>query len=340
MSIIQTRNAKAYTFTKDSNVYYNVEISNFSSETISAVFESTRTANILDNPNDYELAIVRFSVPTKSIPILILDPDSKNYKVSIDYKGTIITEDVVWIPNNDCATTQYWISTYQEFIDSVNNAFETIFTSIVLADPTYPGTRAPYFRLDGNLVNFVAEQVIDSTLNPDLKWFFNNELQAIIPTISYNLNCLGGNQSYQIVIKDNKNNSETIGVVASYVMVSESSCLFLWNDFQTLIFQSNSIPIVPELLGTSVQNTRRVLTDFNPQATFFDRTPLQFFPQGPLRWYDLKSSQPLNQIDLAVSWGDKAGRLYPINLLRNDSLSVKILFRKKGTQHQYSGYDY
>ena len=115
-------------------------------------------------------------------------------------------------------------------------------------------------------------------------------------------------------------------------MKSESSCLFLWNDFQNLLFQSNTIPVVPELLGTSTQNTRRVLTDFNPQASFFDRTPLQFFPQGPLRWYDLKSSQPLNQIDLIVSWVDKAGKLYPINLLREDTLSVKILFRRKGNE--------
>jgi hypothetical protein len=340
MSIIQTRNSKAYTFTKNENVYYNIDIFNPDGITQPAVFDSTRTSNILDNPNEYELAIIRFSVPTKSIPIMILDPITKNYKVSVEYNGFVETQDVSWIPNNNCPTTQYWISTYQEFIDSINLALLNCYTNIVLADPTYPSVQAPYFRLDGNLVNFVAEQSINSATS-GVKWFMNTELQTIIPTISYNLNCVGaGNLSFQIVVKDNKNNKEVIDDIPVFVMVSESSPLFLWNDFQNLLFQSNTIPVVPELLGTSVQNTRRVLTDFNPQASFFDRTPLQFFPQGPLRWYDLKSSQPLNQVDLIVSWADKAGKLYPIELLRYDTLSVKILFRRKGNKSSYDDLNY
>jgi len=340
MSIIQTRNSKAYSFTKNENVYYNIDIFNPDAQTQPAVFDSTRTSNILDNPNEYELAIIRFSVPTKSIPIMILDPQTKNYKVSVEYNGFVETQDVLWIVNNNCPTTQNWISTYQEFIDSINLALLNCYTNIVLADPTYPGVQAPYFRLDGDLPNFVAEQAINTTTST-VKWYMNFELQTIIPTISYNLNCIGaGNLSFQIVIKDNKNNKETIDGVPCYVMISESSPLFLWNDFQNLLFQSNTIPIVPELLGTSVQNTRRVLTDFNPQASFFDRTPLQFFPQGPLRWYDLKSSQPLNQVDLIVSWADKTGKLYPIELLKNDTLSVKILFRRKGDASSYDDLNY
>ena len=339
MSLIQTRNSKAYSFTKNENVYYNIDIFNPDNATQPAVFDSTRASNILDNPNEYELAIIRFSVPTKSIPIMILEPTVKDYKISVIYNGFVETKDVEWISNNNCPETQYWVSTYQEFIDSLNKALLECYTNIVLADPTYPGTQAPYFVLEGDLVNFYAEQAIDSTTS-GVKWYVNSVLQSIIPTISYNLDCFGGNQTFQIVVKDNKNNKETIDGVPLYAMKSESSCLFLWNDFQNLLFQSNTIPVVPELLGTSTQNTRRVLTDFNPQASFFDRTPLQFFPQGPLRWYDLKSSQPLNQIDLIVSWVDKTGKLYPINLLREDTLSVKILFRRKGNTSSYDDLNY
>lgn len=331
MSVITTKDKK-YNFNDVNFVYQNIDIFNNTPNTIDAVFETTRTGAILDNPSDYELAIVRFLVPTKNIPIMILDPPSKNYKVSVDFNGFIFVEDVLWIPNNNCPETQYWVSTYQEFIDAINLALLNAYTAVKSAYPAYPGTQAPYFRLDGTLVNFVAEQVIAV---PNVKWFLNNELQSIIPTISYNLNCNGGLQSYQIVIKDNKNNSETISGVQVYVMVSESSCLFLWNDFQNLLFQSNSIPIVPELLGTSTQNFRRVLTDFNPPSQLFDRTPLQFFPQGPLRFYDLKSTQPLNTIDLAVSWIDKAGRIRPMKLAQNDNLSVKILFKRKGAELSY-----
>lgn len=337
MSVITLGKSKLYNFSDADNIYQNIDIYNNTNQTIDATFEATRTAPILDNPSDYELAIVRFLVPTKNIPIMILDPPSKNYKVSCDYNGYIVTTNVVWIPNNNCPETNYWVSTYQEFIDAINLALQTTFTQVKTAFPAYPGTQAPYFRLDGELVNFVAEQ---SIAVPSVRWYLNSDLQAIIPTISYNLNCFGGNLSYQIVIKDNRNNSEIVGGVPVFVMISESSCLFLWNDFQNLLFQSNSIPIVPELLGTSVQNTRRVLTDFNPPSQIFDRTPLQFFPQGPLRFYDLKSNSPLSAIDLTVSWIDKSGRIRPMRLAPKDNLSVKILFRKKSTVYKNYTNDY
>lgn len=328
MSVITVKNSKKYNFTDVDNVYVNVDIYNQNSEIIDAVFEVTRAGNILDNPSDYELAIVRFSVPTKNIPILVLD-SSKDYKISVDVNGTILTQNVTWISNTNSPSSQFYIRNYQEFIDSLNQALSLLHTS-AQAVPGYTGTQAPYFRLDeGGLVNFVIQTILGDDL--DIKWYVNSELQAIIPTISYIENINGGNQRFQIVTKNNKNNTETINSVACYVMKSESSPLFLWNDFQNLVFTSNSIPIVPELLGTSVQNTRRVLTDFNPPSQVFDRSPLQYFPQGPYRLYDLKSTQPLNTIDLAVSWIDKKGRLFPVKLARYDNLSVKILFKRKGT---------
>jgi len=338
MSLISVKNSKKYNFTDVDNVYVNVDIYNQNSEIIDAVFEVTRAGNILDNPSDYELAIVRFSVPTINIPIMVLD-SSKDYKISLDADGTIFTQNVTWISNTNSPSSQFYIRNYQEFIDSLNQALSLLHTSALTAIPpipTYPNTPAPYFRLDeGGLVNFVIPTLLAT--DPDIRWYVNSELQAIIPTISYIENINGGNQRFQIVTKDNKNNTEVISAVSYYVMKSESSPLFLWNDFQNLVFTSNSIPIVPELLGTSVQNTRRVLTDFNPPSQEFDRSPLQYFPQGPLRFYNLKFTQPLNTIDLAVSWIDKAGRLFPVKLARYDNLSVKILFKRKNTQ--FFGYE-
>lgn len=334
MSLISTKDSKKYNFTDVDNVYVNVDIYNQNSEIIDAVFEVTRAGNYLDNPSDYELAIVRFSVPTVNIPIMVLD-SSKAYKVSVNVNGTIETRDVTWISNTNSPSSQFYIRNYQEFIDSLNQALSLLHTA-AQALPGYTGTQAPYFRLDeGGFVNFVIQTLLGD--DSDIKWYVNNDLQAIIPTISYIENINGGNQRFQIVTKNNKNNTETINSVACYVMKSESSPLFLWNDFQNLVFSSNSIPIVPELLGTSVQNTRRVLTDFNPPSQEFDRSPLQYFPQGPLRWYSLKSTQPLNTIDLSVSWIDKAGRLFPVKLARFDNLSVKILFKRKNTQ--FAGYE-
>ena len=112
-------------------------------------------------------------------------------------------------------------------------------------------------------------------------------------------------------------------------MYSESSPLFLWSDFKTIVFISQSIPIVPEYIGGSNQVSRRVLTDFEPQNALFDRSDIQYFLQGALRYYDLKSTQPLNTIDIQIWWSDKLGRLFPLQLAKYDTATIKIEFRNK-----------
>jgi hypothetical protein len=336
MSLISVRNSKSYKFTNNDYVYYNVNITNKNNNNILASFNSTRVDEILDNPSNYELAIVRFSVPSINIPILTLD-NTKNFTQSIKYKGQQYTEPVTWINNTNSPEKQNMIWNFQELINSFNLSLSKLYDSLRLDFPADPVlNNNSYWTLSTdteNLVNFNMPDI--QILGVDkVDIYMNKQLQSYIPTISYIEDTSQGDTSdfyYKIVVSDNFNNVEN-NIITMY---SESSPLFLWSDFNTIVFISQSIPVSPEFIGTDTQVTRRILTDFQPENSLFDRSDIQYFPQGPLRYYDLKSTQPLRTVDLQVWWEDKLGRLYPLQLAKYDSVSVKIEFRNKRVRNPY-----
>ena len=87
----------------DDNIYYNVTIKKNDTNGGKAIFSENRVEPIVDNPSDYELAVVRFSVPAVNIPIMYFDSEpgklDKDFKVSMTYDGVTETKDLVWIPN-------------------------------------------------------------------------------------------------------------------------------------------------------------------------------------------------------------------------------------------------
>ena len=97
-----------------SQVYYDVQVSNFGNETTRPNpfhFNDTRNTPYLYNPEGYELSIIRFSVDTGSVPVFIpeIQPDQPDrdltvYKVSLSYfDGTNTTygnANVMWRPQD------------------------------------------------------------------------------------------------------------------------------------------------------------------------------------------------------------------------------------------------
>lgn len=111
-------------------------------------------------------------------------------------------------------------------------------------------------------------------------------------------------------------------------MQQSQPSLELFADIQKIVVFSNSIPIVQELQPTQDDVTRRVLFDFNVTG-IPDKGVINYFPQGPLRYYSLVSNYPLKQIDCEIRWEAKDGQTYPININIDNTASIKILFQKK-----------
>lgn len=332
-------------FTQDSDgdyIYYNIEVRNSRTDdkTIDAVFSENRINPILKHPSDYQLAVMRFSVPTTNIPVFIFpgvgDPQ---LAVRLEYNGLIINQDLIFVQNASPPSTKFGnaVYSYQELADMINTAFEQAFwfdypVNTVKNLPLSPTTAPPYlvFNSETNLFSLFAEQVY-STAPIETKVYLNTRLHNLFPSFqSFALKTSNNPPTtfWQILIKDNLNNIPT-APANYYEMKQEFSTLGLWNTVTTLAFETTAIPVEQEFQGTQANVQRSIITDFEPQAEINDRQKYQFFPQGPLRYYDLDSKQELRRIDINAIWSDKQGNNYTVTISPGESFTLKILFRKK-----------
>jgi hypothetical protein len=132
----------------------------------------------------------------------------------------------------------------------------------------------------------------------------------------------------RINVYDTFDNTTTFNGKPYFSMQQSQPSLELFSDIQKLVVFSNTIPIVQELQPAQDDVTRRVLFDFNVVGVA-DKGQINYFPQGPLRYYSLVSSYPLKQIDCEIRWESKDGTTYPIFINTNTTASLKLLFQKK-----------
>ncbi len=332
---------------KEDNIYYNILIKNKDTESRTravADFTENRVQPILMRPSDYEVAVVRFSVPMFELPLLFFrdgNPPfapSQKYTLTLSFGGTDITKTLVFV-QNEYPESMYGIDSiwnYNEMVSIINTAFKDAYTDLLLAEPTIPPTEAPFiaFFQDNETFSLYAEQLydVDSVL-PTVEIYFNFELfrlMSTLLTISHS-GGVGGNpdKKFQMIVKDQNLNHSTQNGKPYYIMRQDSPTLYLWGELTSLIFETHAIPVNPELLPAQQNVIRTVLTDFEPVSDAPSREVIQFFPQGPLRWYDLNSAYPLRSIDMRVRWTDRLGISRPVFVTGEDALTVKLQFRRK-----------
>ena len=352
----------------DDNVYYNINIQPRTEKVIRADYNRTRRYPILDDPSKYELTVVSYNVPTSDIPLLVwgdapydpvTNPSSKvdKYAVYLEYEGVVVEKKLEWIANINPATGQdlygkaVW--TYNEFLNILNTAFNNAYLDLIALKPLAPVTSPITFLYNptrNNLIEFVAEAAgyrtgIDPVGNPPVvepvKIFVNDALYKFFPSLTsiYNRNAFSPalDDTFQLIVWDTGVNETIYKGITSYAMVQEYPTVGLWADLTNIVFETNVIPIEPELgqnpkIGNAEpegDTTRRLISDFIPIEGILDREIINYRAVGYKRYYDMKSKFPLSQIDLNVFWADEVGTLYPVYITQGDSLQVKLLFRKK-----------
>ena len=312
---------------EDDNIYYNIRIKGSDQNFNRAKFDVNSIETIVENPLKYELAVIRFSVPTTVIPIFLWKGD-EFFSVKMTYGASEVNQFLTFSPNSNNKLYGDAIWNYQEFVDIINVALEDAYLALKVLEPLMPPTEAPFitYNPETSLLTWNIEQVYANTT----KVFFNENLYLLVPSFqNYDQFISPGVYFFQMLCKDNRNNSTLIKGKNYFSTKQEYPTLFLWSDFQTILFETNLIPVNPEYLDTQDNDTRRVLSDFQPLEGQNDRTTIQYFPAGPLRYYDLTNNNELSDIDLNVLWEDKNGISYPLYLSNDDVLTMKILFKKK-----------
>lgn len=348
--------------------YYNIRIYNDPNEnannSIPAKFDETRVTPILDKPNEYELSIVRFEVPTNTIPLFIW-PGDEYYKVTLEWRGV---RKSAFLEFAGQGFTLYGkaIYHYQEICDSMNDALNNVFNQMAAEFPgplpapdwALYASKAPEYVYNQIIKQFQflipyetpdystppdglnEEQHWSSVITPadplnEIKLFFNRNVEKFMSGFQFigSIGDANADDFFRLVIQDTFNNvlqpDITDPLTKRYTMNQTYDNSSIINSLSNIVFRTTRVPIVSEFRGTQKNETQQILTDFIPNPDVFDASAIVFNPSGTLRYYPLITNQDFRGIDLQVYWEDKEGKQFPVYILPNRSITVKIQFRKK-----------
>jgi hypothetical protein len=128
------------------------------------IFTEDRTVSLLDNPEDYDVAVQSCMIDLKSIPVFIptikyntnptdLEKTETIYEVTLEYDGYSATTPIYFEPQDQTITQPSFINgyanyksgyynlyNYEFFFTMVNEAIRTAFNELINVITTYQGT--------------------------------------------------------------------------------------------------------------------------------------------------------------------------------------------------------
>lgn len=369
-------------------IYYDVVITNVETVTKpppTLYFNETRNSPFLQNPQDYYISIIRFTLDTPTLPIFIpeIQPNQGNlnltiYSVSLNWTDPLTSinyvqsEYVIYSPQNNSAvvplapnqyssglqnnsTGYYNIFTFQYWIYLINNTFTTCFNNLVAQLPlgtSLPTTNPPILTFDTNSqiailncdvlgYNYTSSNYIEIYMNPALFQLFSSFPFTIntFNSVANNLNVLIQTNTF-----GGANEIPFPPINPTYTaiqVIQEYSTIALWSPITSVVFCSQTLPIVPTQIsapsvfidGVTYTNgnnavVSQIITDFVSDNGFY-KPNIVYNPSAQYRLIDLQGNRPLANLDIEVYWKDRIGALQPFLLGSGCTATIKILFTRK-----------
>lgn len=292
----------------DDHVYYNISLYNTpdymnATHSIKAEFNETRTIPILQNPSEYHMSVIRFSVPGSSIPIFLSDVQQdasgnyiSSYSVTLSYLSYYAQVYVQYTPRGPINITpaEYPYYSYQAFLDDINTALQTAYTTLVsLAGSGFHSTtQAPFliYNPTTQIISLMAEQAYATDVSGNFVGvYMNSRLFGFFQsfeTIFKTQTTIPNGLNYQILVKSNGNNVIPADSAAFpelttpyYQMSQEYQTLYAWNSFRSIQFITGSMPVKTELItipylqnnfSNSQQTNQSGTPVFSPILTDFE----------------------------------------------------------------------
>ena len=360
-------------------IYYDIQISNYvSSNTPPPIlrFTETRTIPYLTNPQDYSLSIIRFQIDTPSLPVFTPeiavnqpDPNLTIYSITLEYQGHICQQFMEFYPQDisideppapsplaDNSAGYYNVFSYQYVIELVNTTFTRVFNALTTAvgAGNMPTTNAPFLSWDStnNIAILNTDSVGFASDGTLIEIYFNNAMFNIFSSflaIYQGFNVLQG-MNKLITISNNQAGSNTIQLpidnnpqtptYTAIQMSQEYTTISLWNPISSIVFTSNTMPIVPSNLGnpllfydsslnigqSSGANYSQIITDMVANDSY--KPSLVCEPYYP-REIDMIGNGELRTIDINCFYKSKLGVLQPFILNSGCSASLKLMFSRR-----------
>jgi hypothetical protein len=304
------------------NLYYNLEISGKLGEDTKAIFNVNRADTILENPSDYYLGIVDFRIPLFSIPLFSFKTGL--YKFSLEFDGLILEDTLIWVPETaNTSPVQNAVYSYQSMIQSMNESLKRLYDAMQLAKPiNFLATEQLFITLQNNLITINVE---DWYYLNNAFLYSNEPLYAYLRSIAVffvNDNLIRFN--YFDHMPNYIRNTKTY-----YKLTQQNVEIDNWNSLRRILFETNSIPVSPEVIGSQSNIQIIVLGDYVHipnvnRPLFYD-----FINKGPIRLYDLESNYPMRQVDVTVRWFSEDNQTDIIIIPYGETFYIKMAFIKK-----------
>lgn len=283
-----------------------------------------------------------------------------------------------WVPQNQNAvvplppsatnngfqenTPYYYCYQFQYFLQLVNTAFASALTSLVT---NTGGALSPVFLAEQAVMTWdvtqetailqAQTQYYDKQNSARIKIYFNPPLFSLFnsfPALNFGTGpsvSLGRN--YEMAMA-NFAGVNTILLPTNVVppavqtiwtqMFQEFSTIDTWTPVASIVFTSNTIPIISNQLSAPLvfnngqsssgignnSNFAQIITDMATNQQVF-KPNLLYTPTAEYRRIDMTGNMPLSNIDINVFWRDKLGQLIPFTLASGATASVKFLFERK-----------
>ena len=345
------------------HLYYNVTLANKnppSSANLVSSFKETRRDQVIQNPKDFYLSMVRYNVSGAAIPWFYWNnvasgtpngSSQPSYLVTMDYKGNNYTAYVPYFSNTtfvpDIASgavvspntiDNLAVYSVEMWLKMVNSALSTCYTTLQAANLGLPANDPPFITFDASTQLFSLYSdtaVYNETLANPVGIYFNLSLFNKFNSFSHKAqNAAGGlffnstGKDYQIRSFDTKINNVVIGAITYLRNTAEGSVIADCFDIQALTITTNNLPVRDEYTQGN-ENIFPILSDFNAAgllSSITARNNISYLPTAQYRYADLISDNPLKVFDLNFNWLDKFQVLRPVTIISGAQISMKMLF--------------
>lgn len=352
---------------KVSDLYYNINVVNKENRAIALRYNDSRGSILLDNVDNYNLSILRFSVNLDETPVMIFPtdvfdtfqdgplgyPDNVAYYITIrDGAGFYRDEPITYDARG---RTSPYIYNFQHFCDMLNVAVRNACDNLGI------NLRVPYFEFNKATasIDFICPAEYDESVVGHYNVYCNTALYNLfmkdyngeiavgtLPNIPdtryYRINC-GGTGSNAITTERVQANGMLInaGAWPGYRMTTYYPNLGGMCACVGLVFTTAQLPILSEYtsddldLSNDTSNSfTKILKDFELDLqdgnSIHTRGIQNFNISSEFQMTQLKSGgESLKYIDLQAFWRDRHGRLHELLLPPGSSFSMKLLFRLK-----------
>ncbi len=327
----------------DAHVYYNIVMTNNTSGTILAQWEDQRTEPIVQDVENYHLAVIKFIIPTSQLPIIQDWPvgagataQNTGYSITLVGTGGTASQQFIIYTPIDVQTETSYIFQYVTLINMINNAFSAAAVAIGLTG----ANTAPFITL--NTASQLFSIYVPTIYNTyGFEIWFNINFQLLFPSfpiLYFNTSGSFSNSGKYAKLNILPLNNPNSTPIASYneVIQEYASTTSLYVP-RSLRFVTGRLQVRPETIpqitvNGNNNNTQTILTDFDLplSSAVADIKPfVQYYQVGPYRYIDLKTQGPLTYFDLQIFWVDSIGRIEPLYLDPGQSATIKCMFVKK-----------